>query len=118
MDTENKFVFDNELKRKIYREIGYFFFERNGDDRAKTFQSLSFIEIHDIKFENRLVIVCTYPGSLIGKKGECIDALQDYLKKFYEEEKINIPCADIHIEENTAIRGLYAFDVLTNLENI
>ena len=115
---KKQFVFDNELKRKIYREIGYFFFERNGDDRVKTFQALGFIDICDIKFENRLVIVCTYPGSLIGKKGECISALCDYLKKFYEKEKINIPSTDIHIEENIAIRGLYAFDVLTNLEDI
>jgi hypothetical protein len=107
---KNRFIFDDKMKRKILREIGYFFLVKNEWNQPKTKEEIYYIEFHDILFDKKLIIVCGHPGMLIGYKGSTISALCEYLKKFYEEENINIPSADIDIKENHIISQLFAFD--------
>jgi len=71
----------SDKEKEIFTKIRHFFLERNKgnyEEAAKTVESLGITRI-EISL-NKMRICLRRPGLLIGKKGECIDALSKYLK--------------------------------------
>lgn len=100
------------MEKDIARAIGYFYFERENKDEGEAIEAIKNLQIHKIEYTDGVVIITlSRPGLLIGKKGENITSLVEYLKKEFKDMK------EIRIKEDNILYHLYAFD-LRYLETI
>lgn len=69
-----------EKEQKIISGIGQFFLNKNDQDFKKTEQQLLAMHITDIyPLTNRVIIVLRRPGLIIGKRGQTVEELKNFL---------------------------------------
>lgn len=60
--------------------IGLFYLEKNKGNYAKTSDEITTLQFTDVSVDDEVVVITTKrPGLLIGKRGENVDKLQNYL---------------------------------------
>ena len=106
------------LDRDIATSIGRFFYDQSASDELKaddwstetlnkrcniTKQTIDSLRIINIHFDGKFICITTSrPGILIGRKGEQINKLTEYLRKEFTFEKISIT-------EDRVVSSLYDF---------
>lgn len=94
------------MEKDITRVIGYFYFERENENEDVACEAIRDLQIHKIEYTDGVVIITlSRPGFLIGKKGENIIRLTEYLKKEFKDMK------EIKIIEDNILCHLYDFDL-------
>jgi hypothetical protein len=105
---------------QVASEIGYFYYNmETGTEHEKVVkatEAIKFLEIEDIEYDDGIVTISLQrPGLIIGKKGENIDALLEYLKRSVPMEyggSVPLKIEKIKIVETKEITGLFDFAVL------
>jgi len=91
-------------KKRIYEEIGWFYFEKNKYNIKKTNEEIQSLCITDVSLkDNELKIETARPGLLIGFHGENFEKLSNYLKEKLERK------FHLLIIENQEISYLYNY---------
>lgn len=77
--------------RNIANHIGEFYLAKNNGDIDKTNDELERLRLNRIELSSEaIVLVTSRPGILIGKRGENITKLIEYLAGPYPEKKVKI----------------------------
>jgi len=97
--------------KTILRDIGYFFYDRESGDVVEKVngatKKLKDIGITDISLNGEVLSIRVIrPGLLVGRKGETITALTEYLKG-----KSKVSFSGIKIVEDVSLSNLYSFQI-------
>lgn len=78
-------------QRWIAKKIGEFYLDKNNGDHEKANEEISRVRFNHVEFlnDNRVLLEVSRPGILIGKRGENIEKLQEFLgHKLYIKETV------------------------------
>lgn len=109
----------NEIEKNIYREIGYYFFHKNMENKdmdiekivEKTFNEVKELCIHKVELKDNFIYITTeHPGVVIGERGNILQGIENYLKKSISFDRVRI------IEERN-LPDLYSFVYVLGLDD-
>lgn len=107
---------DELFLRDIAREIGYFYFRKYDsctsvlEQVVETRKELDDTKITSIAFkEENILITTSRPGILIGRHGENIKSLTEYLRKRFTFNQIGIV-------EETILKHMYSFEYALGID--
>lgn len=94
------------MEKDIARAIGYFYYEKENQNEDNAIKAINDIQIQNIEYnDGTLCITLGRPGIFIGKRGENIMAITNYLRKEFDSFK------EIKLREDSVICHLYDFDM-------
>lgn len=98
--------------RAIARSIGYYYYDKYKDQNKQYIRHcVEMLQIHNISISSGFVnITLGRPGLLIGKRGENINALLEYMQSDKDLKHLNI--STINLIESRNIDCLFAYEAM------